>query len=226
MAMRWVLPDAGRRVIDRNMDGEPDILSSGPRGRWPGDGPGRRVITATLAVLLLACLGALVYTALQLTHRDSTIHQLRAAQQKAAQQQRSATTGSISVPSVVGSAVITFPGSVGGTFSMMAAAVRPRPGVPSLTWLFVYGHNATPGARYSLLDGTCGGQYVTPADAAYGVADSKGNLAIVAPNLPLSPQDRHAWVLVYEAKDGITLGGVRGPFVGGHPVPFTTTPPC
>ena len=95
-----------------------------------------------------------------------------------------------------------------------------------LTWLFVYGQHATPGARYSLLDGTCGGQYVTPADAAYGVADGKGNLTIIAPNLPLSPQDRHAWVLVYQAKDGITLGGVRGPLIGGRPVPFKTTPPC
>lgn len=208
------------------MDGQPEILSSGPRERRPRGGPGRRVTVATLAVLLLACLGALAYTAVQLAHRDSTIHQLRAAQQKTAQQRRGSSTGSEGPPAVAGIASITFPRSAGGTFSMVAAGIRPRPGAPPLTWLFVYGRHTTPGARYSLLDGTCGGQYVTPADAAYGVADSRGNLTIIAPNLPLSPQDRHAWVLVYRANDGITVGGVRGPFIGGRPVPFKTTPPC
>ncbi|HEY3958570.1 MAG TPA: hypothetical protein VGM53_34845 [Streptosporangiaceae bacterium] len=208
------------------MDGQPEILSSGPQGRWPRLGPGRPVTAVALAVLLLACFGALGYTAVQLAHRDSTIHELRAAQQRAAQQQRSATTGSEGLPAVAGIAAIPFPGSADGTFSMVAAALRPRPGAPPLTWLFVYGRHATPGARYSLLDGTCGGQFVTPDDAAQGIADSKGDLTIVATNLPFGAQDRRAWVLVYRARDGITLGGVRGPFIGGRPVPFRATPPC
>lgn len=207
------------------MDGQPEILSSEPRRHWPRFGPGRPV-TAALAVLLLACLGALAYTAVQLAHRDSTIHQLRAARQRAAQHQRNATTGSAGPPAVVGIAAITFPQSGDGTFSMVAAALRPRPGAPPLTWLFVYGRHATPGARYSLLDGTCGGQFVTPDDAAQGIADSKGDLTIVATNLPFGAQDRHAWVLVYRARDGVTLGGVRGPFLGGRSVRFKTTPPC
>ena len=207
------------------MDGQPEILSSGPQGQEPRPGPGRPV-TAALALLLLACLGALAYTAVQLAHRDSTIHQLRAAQQRAVQQQRSATTGSVGLPAVIGIAAITLPQSGDGTFSMVAAALRPRPGAPPLSWLFVYGQHTTPGARYSLLDGTCGGQFVTPADAAQGVADGRGNLTMVAPNLPFGAQDRHAWVLVYRARDGVTLGGVRGPFIGGGSVRFRTTPPC
>lgn len=207
------------------MDGQPEILSSKPRGRWPRLGPGRPVIAA-LAVLLLACLGALGYTAVQLAHRDSTIRDLRAAQQRAAGQQRGAATTKAGPPAVTGTAAATFRDPRSGTFSLVAAAVRPRPGAPTLTWLFISGQHATPGARYSLLDGTCGGQYVTPADAAQGVADSKGDVTIVAPNLPLSAQDRRAWMLVYRARDGVTLGGVRGPFIGGRSVPFKTTPPC
>lgn len=206
------------------MDGQPEILSSGPPGHRPWPRPGRQVAAVVLAVLLVACLGVLVYTAVQLAHRDNTIHQLRAAQQRAAQ--HIAATGGTGLPAVSGSALTTFPGSAGGTFSMVAAAIRPRPGAPPLTWLFIDGRHATPGARYSLLDGTCGGQYVTPADAAQGIADRQGNLTIVAPNLQLSARDRSVWVLVYRASDGVTLGGLRGPFIGGHPVPFTATPPC
>lgn len=205
------------------MDGQPEILSSGPRDRWPGWSAGRRV-SAALAVLLLACLGALAYTAVQLTQRNSTIHELQAGLR--ASQQRTAATGSAGLPALSGSTMTTFPGRAGGAFSMVAAGIRPRPGAPPLTWVFVYGRYATPGARYSLLDGTCGGQYVTPAAAAQGIADSRGDLTIVAPNLPLSARDRGAWVLVYRASDGVTLGGLRGPFTGGHPVPFRATPPC
>lgn len=206
------------------MDGQPEILSSGPRDRGPRSGRVRRVTASALAVLLLACLGALAYTAVQLTQRDSTIHELRARLRVT--EQRAAATGSAGLPGVSGSTMTTFPGTAGGVFSMVVAAIRPRPGAAPLTWIFVYGRHATPGARYSLLDGTCGGQYVTPADAAQGTADSNGDLTIVAPNLPLSARDHAAWVLVYRASDGVTLGGLRGPFLGGHPVPFRTVPPC
>jgi hypothetical protein len=181
-------------------------------------------VTAVLAVLLLSCLAGLAVTAAQLAHRDSVIHELRAAA-RAARQHRPA-AGSAALPAASGSAVSSFPDSTAGTFSMLAAAIRPRPGTAPLTWLFVYGRHATPGASYELLDGTCGGQYVTPAAVAQGTADRRGNLTIVAPNLPLSARDRSTWVLVYRASDGITLGGLRGPFIGGRPVPFRTTPPC
>jgi hypothetical protein len=206
------------------MDGQPEILSSGPRDRWPRFGTGRRVTAAALAVLLLACLGALAYTAVQLTQRDSTIHELRARLR--ATQQRATAARSAGLPDVSGSTMTALPGTAGGAFSVVAAAIRPRPGAAPLTWIFVYGRHATPGARYSLLDGTCGGQYVTPADAAQGTADRHGDLTIVAPNLPLGARDHAAWVLVYRASDGVTLGGLRGPFLGGHPVPFRTSPPC
>jgi hypothetical protein len=206
------------------MDGEPEILSAGRGGRWTGPGRGRPV-TVVLAVLLLSCLTGLAVTAAQLAHRDAIIHELRAAA-RAAGRQPSAAAGSTALPAASGSALSSFPDATTGTFSMLATAIRPRPGAAPLTWLFVYTRHATPGARYSLLDGTCGGQYVTPADAAQGVADSRGDLTIVAPNLPLGARDASAWVLVYRASDGVTLGGLRGPFIGGHPVPFRTSPPC
>ena len=177
------------------------------------------------AVLLVACLAGLAVTAAQLAHRDSVIHALRAAAQSA-RRQHGAAAGGGALPVVSGTALSSFPDRAAGTFSMLATAIRPRPGAAPLTWLFVYGRHATPGARYSLLDGTCGGQYVTPAAAAQGVADRQGNLTIVAPNLPLGARDRGAWVLVYRASDGVTLGGLRGPFIGGRPAPFRTTPPC
>jgi hypothetical protein len=183
------------------------------------------VTAVVLAALLLCCLAALAVTAAQLAHRDSLIHQLRAAAQ-ASRRQPGAVSESTALPALSGSALSSFPDATAGTFSMLATAIRPRPGAPALTWLFVYGRHATPGARYSLLAGTCGGQYVTPADAAQGVADRRGDLAIVAPNLTIGARDRRAWVLVYRASDGVTLGGLRGPFIGGRPVPFRTAPPC
>lgn len=206
------------------MDGQPEILSSGG-GRWTGHAPGRPVIVAALAVLLAVCLGALALTAAQLAQRDRTIHALRAAAQHTRQRQRPA-AGSAALPTASGSALATFPGATGGTFSMVTAAIRPRPSAPPLTWLFVYGRHATPGARYGLLDGICGGQYVAPADTAHGIADRRGDVTIVAPDVPLGARDRNVWVLVYRARDGVTLGGVRGPFIGGRAVPFRTTPPC
>jgi hypothetical protein len=205
------------------MEEQPDILSAGRDGRT-GPRPGRPV-SVVLAVLLVSCLAGLAVTAAQLAHRDSIIHELQAAA-RASRQQHGPATGSAALPAVSGSALTSFPDATAGTFSMVAAAIRPRPGAASLTWLFVYGRHATPGARYSLLDGTCGGQYVTPADAAQGIADRQGNVTIIAPNLGLGARDRSAWVLVYRASDGVTLGGLRGPFIGGRPVPFRTTPPC
>jgi hypothetical protein len=66
------------------------------------------------------------------------------------------------------------------------AAVRPRPGSAALTWLYIYDRHAEPGARYGLLEGTCGGQYVTASDLADGTANRAGDLTIVAPNLTIS----------------------------------------
>lgn len=206
------------------MDGQPEILSSGPRGRWPRTGPGLPAAVVILAVLLLASLGALAYTVVLLAHRDSTVHALQASL-RASQRARSA-VGGAALPAGAGSALATLPGSAGGSFSVVAAAIRPRPGAGALTWIFVFGRHASPGQRYSLLDGTCGGQYVTANDAAEGTADRDGDLTIVAPNLPVNPRDRNAWVLVYRWSDGVTLGGIKGPLVGGGSVVFRTTPPC
>lgn len=208
------------------MDGQPEILSSGPHARRPGPGRGIPVAVVALAALLLASLGVLAYMAVLLTHRDSTIHALRAAVQASERARSPAPVGGQDLPTDAGSALATFPVSSGGSFSVVAALIRPRPGAAPLTWIFVYGRHASPGQRYSLLDGTCGGEYVAPNDTAEGIADRNGDLTIVAPNLDLNPRSRNAWVLVYRWSDGLTLGGIRGPLVGGGSVPFRTIPPC
>jgi len=163
--------------------------------------------------VLLAGTGTAVCLALIVARQDHTIDGLRADLRS--------TAGRTSA----GSAIFTLP-EAGGPLSVVAAAVRPRPGSTALTWLFVDDLHADPGARYGLLEGTCGGQYVTASDLADGTADRQGDLTIVAPNLAISSQAPDVWILVYRWADGVTIGGVQGPLVGGGAKTFRTTPPC
>ena len=93
-------------------------------------------------------------------------------------------------------------------------AVRLGPGSAPVTWLFVYGQHADPGQRYGLLEGTCGGQYVTASDLADGTADRRGDLRITAQELALGAQAPDFWVMLYRWQDGTPLGGVQGPLTG------------
>jgi hypothetical protein len=206
------------------MDGQADVLSfgSGRRrgGRRPGWQPGWRGWVAVAAVGVLAA-GA--YLTLLVAHRDGTIDDLHAALRQARQPAAAAQPG---LPVESGSALSIFPDGAAWSFSMVTAAVRPKPGSAALTWLFVYGQHASPGQRYGLLEGTCGGQFVTASDLADGTADRRGDLTIVAPNLEISASDSDVWVLVYRLEDGVTLGGIQGPLIGSGAKAFRTTPPC
>ena len=210
------------------MDGQPDILSSGPRPRrgdwWPRDGFGGRIAIVAVCVLL-ACMGVIACLALLVTHRDDTITDLRAALRNARRPAPAMVAGPV-LPAESGSAMFTLPDAALGSFSVVAVAVRPRPGSAALTWLFVYGQHAHPGQRYGLLEGTCGGQYVTASDLADGTADRRGNLTIAAQNLAISPQAPQVWVLIYQWEDGAPLGGVRGPLIGSGAKTFRSAPPC
>jgi hypothetical protein len=172
--------------------------------------------------VLLACLGVTVSLALLVAHRDDTINDLRAALRNA----RHPAPASVAPPAVSGSAVFSLPGAAGGSFSVVAVAVRPGPGSAALTWLFVYGQHASPGERYGLLSDTCGGQYVAANDLAEGTADRKGDVTIVAPNLDISSTALDVWVLVYRLADGTPLGGVLGPLTGNGAKTFRSVPPC
>jgi len=220
-------------------DEQPDTVSFGSRrsrsawsrGRWgPGRwGPEHWVRGGLVAVLVVAVLLCGLGTALGLlAHQDDTIHDLRAALRSARHPaQGAAGTGTpAALPVESGSALFTVPDSAGGSLSVVAAAVRPRPGEAALTWLYIYGRHAQPGARYGLLEGTCGGQYVTASDLADGTADRAGDLTIVAPNLSISAQAADVWVLVYRWQDGVTLGGIQGPLIGSGARTFRSTPPC
>jgi hypothetical protein len=203
-------------------------LSFGPqRDRgigWPRIGRPGRIVTLAL-VVLLASLGAVTFLALRVTHQDDTIHGLR-AELRSAGHGTPVTAAGAALPVDSASAWFTLPDAGGGSLSVVAAAVRPRPGSTALTWLFVSGRHADPGARYGLLEGTCGGQFVTASDLADGTADRTGNLTIVAPNLPISSQASDVWILVYRWEDGVTLGGIQGPLIGAGARTFRTTPPC
>jgi hypothetical protein len=207
------------------MDEQPDIVSSGPRrgygARWPGPGRGGW-ITVVALVVALACLGATVSLALLVAHRDDTINGLRAAARSA----RPSAPGAAALPAVSGTAMFTLPDAAGGSFSVVAVAVRPKPGSASLTWLFVYGRHVRPGERYGLLEDTCGGQYITEYDLANGTADRNGDLTIVAPDLPIDPLAPDVWVMVYRLADGASLGGVQGPLTGDGAKTFRSTPQC
>jgi hypothetical protein len=204
------------------MDEQPDIVSSGPLWR-PGvrwRGPGRRGWIAIVALgVLLACLATTAYLALLLTHRDGTISDLRTALGAA----RHTAQAPAARSAVDGHATFTLPG---GSFSVVAVAIGPRPGSAPLTWLLVYGRHAHPGERFGLLQGTCGGQYVTSSDLADGVADRDGNVTIVAPNLAISPRAAAIWVLVYRSRDGVPLGGIQGPLTGPGARIFRSAAPC
>jgi hypothetical protein len=216
------------------MDGRPDILSFEPRprrgARGPGLGRGGWVPVIVLGVLV-ACLGAATYLALLVAHRDATINGLQAALRNARHSASATAAASVLpvlpvLPVDSGSAMFTFPDAAGGSFSVVAAAVRPRRGSAPLTWLFVYDRHARPGERYGLLEGTCGGQFVTASDLANGTADRRGDLTIVVPNLDVSPSAANVWVLVYRLADGVTLGGIQGPLTGNGARTFRSTPPC
>ena len=216
-------------------------MSFGPRrdrgARWPG-GRGTRggwIAIVTIAILL-AGTGTAIYLALLVARQDHTIDGLRADLRSTARRTPAAAAsgvaGSLGVsgsgpalPVEAGSAMFTLP-EAGGPLSVVAAAVRPRPGSAALTWLFIYDRHAEPGERYGVLEGTCGGQFVTSSDLADGTADRQGDLTIVAPNLPISSQAPDVWILVYRWVDGTTIGGIRGPLVGGGAKTFRTTPPC
>jgi hypothetical protein len=206
------------------MDGEPDILSSGPqrrRGdRWPR--PSRGGWIAIFVLVLLACLGATVSLALLAAHQDDTIGHLRTALRNASHP----APATAALPVVSGSATFRLPDAAGGSFSVVVVAVRPEPGSAALTWLFVYGQNANPGQRYGLLSDTCGGQYVAPLGLADGTADRNGDLTIVAPDLDINPQASDVWILVYRWADGAPLGGVQGPLTGNGARTFQSAPPC
>jgi hypothetical protein len=216
-------------------------MSFGPRrdrgARWPG-GRGTRGgwFAIGMIAILLAGTGTAIYLALLVARQDHTIDGLRADLRSTARRTPAAAAsgvaGSLGVsgsgpalPVEAGSAMFTLP-EAGGPLSVVAAAVRPRPGSAALTWLYVYDLHADPGARYGLLEGTCGGQYVTASDLADGTADRHGDLTIVAPNLPISSQAPDVWILVYRWVDGTTIGGIQGPLVGGGAKTFRTTPPC
>ena len=206
------------------MDGEPDILSSGPQwrpgARWPR--PSRGGWIAIVLAVLLACLGATVSLALLAAHQDATIDHLRTVLRNASHP----APATAAPPAVSGSAMFSLPGAGGGSFSVVAVAVRPGPGSAALTWLFVYGRHANPGQRYGLLSDTCGGEYVTAYALAEGTADRNGDLTIVAPNLDIDPRAPGVWISVYRLADGAPLGGVQGPLTGSGARTFQSAAPC
>jgi hypothetical protein len=180
-----------------------------------------------MIAILLAGTGAAAYLALLVARQDHTIGGLRAELRSTARRAPAAAVlgSGPALPVDAGSAMFTLP-EAGGPLSVVAAAVRPGPGSAALTWLFVYDMHADPGVSYGLLEGTCGGQYVTASDLADGTADRQGDLTIVAPNLAISSQAPDVWILVYRWVDGVTIGGIQGPLVGGGAKTFRTTPPC
>jgi hypothetical protein len=208
------------------MDGQPDILSFEPRPRrrdwWPKAGRGGQI---AIVLVLLACLGVIASLALLVAGRDHTITGLRTALRNT-RHQAPATAEGPALPGDSGSAMFTLPGAASGSFSVVAMVVRPRPGSAPVTWLFVYGQHADPGQHYGLLDGTCGGQYVTASDLADGIADRRGDLTITAQDLAISPHAPDVWVMLYRWEDGASLGGVQGPLTGSGAKTFRVAPPC
>jgi hypothetical protein len=208
------------------MDGQPDILSFEPRlrhrGWWPRAGRANRI---AIVLVLLACLGVITSLALLVADRDHTITDLRTALRNSRHQAPALVAGP-ALPVDSGSALFTLPDAASGSFSVVAVAVRARPGSAPVTWLFVYGRHADPGQRYGLLDGTCGGQYVAPSDLADGIADGRGDLRIAAQDSAISPQASGVWVMLYRWEDGAPLGGVQGPLTGSGAKTFRSAPPC
>lgn len=194
------------------MDRQPEIVSFGTRG-------GSRSAARWAWIVVVACLvAALAHLAVATSQRDATIRQLRAAI-------RAERSHGTTVPQAVSAAAFhTFPDGR-ASFSVFAAAISSRPGEPPALWLYIHGR-AQPGQRYGLLGDTCGGQFVTPSDWAEATADSRGNLTIVAPRLPVQPGDPRLYVLVYQLDSGDTLGGIKGPLLSAGATPFRLSPPC
>jgi hypothetical protein len=170
----------------------------------------------------VACLGAITWLALLVARQDKTVGDLRAALRTASHQARAPAAGP-ALPTDSGHAMFTLPG---GSFSVVAMAISPRPGAAPLTWLVVYGRHADPGQRYGLLEATCGGQFIAASDLADAIADRDGDVQIVAPNLAISPRAADVWILVYRWDDGAPLGGVQGPLIGTGARTFRSTAPC
>ena len=210
-----------------DMDGQPDVVSFEPRPRrrdwWPKAGRGGRIV---IVLVLLACLGVITSLALVVADRDHTITGLRTALRNSRHQAPATAAGPALLPADADSAMFRLPDTALGSFSVVAVAVRARSGSAPVTWLFVYGQHADPGQRYGLLEGTCGGQYVTASDLAEGVADRRGDLTITAQDLAIGPQSPGAWVMLYRWKDGAPLGGVQGPLTGIQAKTFRSAPPC
>lgn len=179
-----------------------------------------------LSALVLACLGVIAYLALVAARQDGTIDSLRNARSPAPTAAAGTPTAGPASPVAVGSAMVTLPATAGGSFSVVAVAIRPGPDSAAHTWLFIYGRHADPGERYGLLEDTCGGQYVTASDLADGTADRNGDLMIVAPDLAISPRADDVWILVYRWDDGAPVGGVQGPLIGTGTRTFRTAPAC
>ena len=211
-----------------DMDGQPDVVSFEPRLRrrdwWPKAGRGGLI---AIVLVLLACLGVITSLALVVADRDHTITGLRTALRNSRHQAPATGAGSaLTLPADSGSAMFRLPDAALGSFSVVAVAVRAKPGSSPVTWLFVYGQHAEPGQHYGLLEGTCGGQYVTASDLADGTADRRGDLTITAQDLAISPRSPGAWVMLYRWEDGAPLGGVQGPLTGSQAKTFRSAPPC
>jgi hypothetical protein len=200
------------------MDGQQDLVSFGPRPRRGWRPRNRAWIAMILA--LLACLGVISWLALLVAHRDDTVASLRTALRDT-RRPTPAPAAELS-----GSTLFTLPGAASGSFAVVAVGVRAGPGASPHTWLFVYGQHAGPGQRYGLLEGTCGGQYVTSSALADGIADRSGNLTITVPDLALGPQAPDVWFMLYRWQDGVSLGGVQGPLTGSGARTFRSTPSC
>jgi hypothetical protein len=196
------------------MDQQPDILSSEPaRPRHPA-----RIVAALVVV---ACLVAIAGLAVAVMHRDTTITslrgQLRQAQRPAAPPAQ---------PTSSGSALFALPSGRLGSYSLVAVGVHTRSDSAALTWIFIYGQHAQPGQRYGLLQGRCGGQFVTPSDLADGTADRHGDLMIAVADPDVSTAESDVYFQLYRLEDGTPLGGVRGPLVGGGAQTFVSKPSC
>jgi hypothetical protein len=206
------------------MDEQVDVVSSGPRwghgARWPG--PGRSGWIAILALGgVLACLGLTITLALQVAHQSDTINTLQAAVKNA----RQSVPVAAALPTTEANIAYALPDTPDGSFSVVAAGIRPKPGSAVLTWLFVHARDAHPGERYGLRQATCTGQHVTTSDLANATADQDGNLTIVAPNLAQDTSGG-AWVEVYRSADGTALGGIQGPPLGRGATTFRDAPTC
>lgn len=203
------------------MDEQAEIVSFG-RGNRP-----RRGARWAWLVLVLCLIVVVARLALLTSQRDATIGALRTALRTAqrAAPQRAGAREAQAIPVASATAFHTFPDGPHASFAVFAAAVSARPGATPALWLYIRGHGQ-PGQRYGLLGDLCGGQFVTPSDWAEATADTRGNITIVAPDLPGSPADPRLYVLVYQLDDGVTLGGIKGPLLGAAATPFRAVPPC